>query len=107
MTVESEVVRVGLSEALSFIGAVVASTAVVILWVVNRFQTKSNSNAFKKEVNNQFRQVESGAKDSLESFKDEVDKRFTKNETDIREVTHFMHKIDKNLEYIKGRVEPK
>lgn len=107
MASDAQMVTVGVSEALSIFGVVVATTAGAVLWIVNRFQTKSNANTMKKEVVAQVKQVESDAKDNLESFKDQVEKRFNRNESDIKDMTQVMHKIDKSLEYIKGRVEPK
>lgn len=85
MTIDAEVVKFGVVEIVGF-GAMVASvTACVILWAINYFQSKKAAEEFKKDVNHRVSKVESTVQDNAT----------------------LMNKINTDVSYIRGRLEPK
>lgn len=85
MVVEPEVIKFGVVEVVGFAATIASVTACVILWSVNYFQSKKQAEKFEKDVNARVARVENNVHDNAT----------------------LMNKINVDVSYIRGRLEPK
>lgn len=80
-----ESVRFGVGELIASGVTVASITACIILWAINYFQSKKAADEFKRDVNS----------------------RVTNVENTVQTNAVLMNKINTDVSYIRGRLEPK
>lgn len=84
-TKDAEIIKIRVVEVIGFGLTVASVTACIVLWSVNYFQSKS----------------------AAEKFESDVTSRVSKVESTVLENANIMNKINTDVSYIRGRLEPK